>query len=189
MLRLMVMRKAILAALLLAMAGCSASPSGPASLTAAAAVSVGGPSAQQLAHGRWLKMPSAPIRLCYRLSVWDGHDLVVVEPGWPRCRAAAAAYNPRTNSWAAIATPPKLLARSRLVGPQPVAAWGDGRLVLVSPVTGVAVTWSPATGRWHQIATVPSPGAVSVGWTGSKFLVITAQMIAVNSRTARAFFL
>ena len=158
-------------------------------MTVATAVSVGGPSAAQLAHGRWLKMPTAPIRLCYPLSVWDGHDLVVVEPGWPHCRAAAATYNPRTNSWAAIAAPPKLLARSRLFGPQPVAAWGDGRLVLVSPVTGVTVTWRPATGRWRQIGTLPSRGAVSASWTGSKFLVITAKMIAVNNGTARAFSL
>jgi hypothetical protein len=185
----MVMRKAILATSLLAMAGCSASPSGPASLTAAVAVSVGGPSAQQLARGRWLTMPAAPIRLCDPLSVWDGHDLVVVEPGWPHCRAAAATYNPRTNSWAAIAEPPKLWARSRLFGPQPVAAWGDGRLVMVSPVTGVTVAWSPATGRWQQIRTLPSRGAVSASWTGSKFLVITARMIAVNKGTARAFAL
>jgi hypothetical protein len=56
--------------------------------------------------------------------------------------------------------------------------------VLVSPVTGVTVTWSPATGQWHQIATLPAPGAVSLCWTGSKFLVIT-----ISKAATRAFAL
>src|SRR5487761_1544774 len=53
----LVMRKTILAALLLTVAGCSSPPAPPGR-------SVGGPSAQQLAHGRWLRMTPAPIRLC-----------------------------------------------------------------------------------------------------------------------------
>lgn len=56
--------------------------------------------------------------------------------------------------------------------------------MLVSPVTGVTVTWSPATGQWHQIATLPSPGAASLGWTGRKFLVIT-----IGKAATRAFAL
>ncbi len=56
--------------------------------------------------------------------------------------------------------------------------------MLVSPVTGVTVMWSPATGQWHQIATLPSPGAASLGWTASKFLVIT-----ISKAATRAFAL
>ncbi len=41
----------------------------------------GGPSAEQLAHGKWVSMPAALFRLCDPFSVWDGHSLVVVEPG------------------------------------------------------------------------------------------------------------
>lgn len=119
--------------------------------------------------------------------MWDGRDLVVVEPGWPHCRPAAATYSPRTNSWAVIAAPPKLWAPSRLFGAAPVAAWGGGRLMLVSPGTGVTVTWNPATGRWQQIGTLPSRGAVSASWTGSKFLVTTVKMLGVNKGAARAF--
>jgi hypothetical protein len=95
----MVVRKAILAAVMLTVAGCSSPP---------AVSAVAGPSAQQLAHGRWLKIPAAPVRLCDPLSVWDGRNLVTVEPGWPHCRPGAAAYNPRTNSWATLAAPPRL---------------------------------------------------------------------------------
>jgi hypothetical protein len=172
----MVMRKAILAALLLTMAGCSSSPG-------VTAVPVGGPSAQQLARGRWLRMPPAPVRLCDPRAAWDARDLVVVEPGFPPCPAGAAAYDPRANSWVKIAAPP------RLIGQRPVAAWGGGRLVLVSPDTGATVTWRPATGRWQQIAPVPSRGAVAVAWTGGKFLVITANMISANKGTGRVFAL
>ncbi len=128
-------------------------------------------------------MPAAPIRLCGPHAVWDGRDLVVVEPGFPLCPPAAATYNPRTNSWTAIAAPP------RLIGQVPVAAWRGGRLVLVSPDTGATVTWSPAAGRWHQIARLPSRGAVAVSWTGRTILVITANMISANKGTAQAFIL
>lgn len=173
-LRLMIVRKAILAALLLTVAGCSSPP-------AAAGRPVEGPSAEQLAHGRWLRMPPAPIRLCDPRAVWDGRDLVVVEPGFPPCPAGAAAYDPKANSWVKIGAPP------RLIGLQPVTAWGGGRLVLVSPDTGAAVTWSPADGRWRQIPPVPSQGAVSATWTGRTFLVVTASMISANKGTAGAF--
>jgi hypothetical protein len=123
-------------------------------------------------------MPAAPIRLCDPRPVWDGHDLVVVQAGFPPCPPGAAAYDPRANRWTGLAAPP------RLIGQAPVAAWGGGRLVLVSPATGVTVTWSPATGQWHQIATLPSPGAASLGWTGSTFLAIT-----ISKAVTRAFAL
>lgn len=174
----LVMRKTILAALLLTVAGCSSPPAPPGR-------SVGGPSAQQLAHGRWLRMPPAPIRLCDPRAVWDGRALVVVEPGFRPCPAGAAAYDPRANSWAKIAAPP------RRIGQPPVTAWGGGRLMLVWPDTGATVTWSAATGQWHRIASVPVPyrGVVSAAWTGSKFLVITASVIKASTPAARAFTL
>lgn len=190
--RLRVMRKAILAALLLMVAGCSSSPradttsrpvgdpSVPAAITARP---VEGPSAHQLADGRWLRIPSEPIRLCDPRAVWDGRDLVVIEPAFPPCPWGAAAYDPRANSWAKIATPP------RLIGINPATAWGGGRLMLVSQRTGAAVTWNPVNGRWHQIAPVPSPNVVSAVWTGSKFLVITASLISSHKGSAHAFAL
>jgi hypothetical protein len=180
----MVVRKTVLAVLLITLAGCSASPSRGVGPWA-------GPSAQQLAHGHWIQIPAAPIALCDPLPVWDGRDLVVVEAGLSWCPRAAAAYNPRANRWTTIAAPPRVISAipSRKFSQEPVAAWGGGQLMLVSPVTGVTVTWSPATGQWHRTAAVPSAGTVSVGWTGSRFLVITARMIAVNTGVAQAFAL
>jgi hypothetical protein len=142
---------------------------------------VTGPSAQQLAHGRWLRIPRAPIGLCDSLAVWDGRALVVIGPAFPPCSSGAAAYDPRTNSWAKIASPPKL------IGLNPLAAWGGGSLMVVSRRTGAAVTWSPATGRWRQIQSVPSPNVVSVAWAGSEFLVITAGLTSSSTGSAHAY--
>jgi hypothetical protein len=183
MLRLMVMRKIFLAVLLLAVAGCA--PSLPGSAGLVRRESAGGPSARQLAGGRWTRIPLAPVRLCDALALWDGRDLVVVEHGFRPCRPAAAAYDPRANTWRALAAPPGFIGR----GQGPVAAWGGGRLLLVMPVTGAAVTWSAATGRWHRIASVPAPGAVSVSWTGSRFLVITLTRISASQGAAGTFAL
>jgi hypothetical protein len=190
------MRKAILAALLLMVGGCSFPPAmttaRPAEGTSAqlppppAATSdrpVEGPSAQQLADGRWLRIPSAPIRLCDPQAVWDGRDLVVIEPAFPPCPPGAAAYDPRANSWAKIATPP------RFIGVNPATAWGGGRLMLISERTGAAATWDPVTARWQQLAPVPSPGVVSAVWTGDKFLVITASAISSSKGSAHVFAL
>jgi len=185
MLRLMVMRLMAAAAVLLAVAVCS-SPSHWSSRPAGPAA---GPSARQLARGRWLPMPAAPIRLCDPLAAWDGRDLVVVEPGFPPCPAAAAAYDPAANRWALIASPPRLWAGSGLFGGEPAAAWEGGRLVLVSPATGVTLTWRPGADRWDRAGTLPSPGVVSVTRAGRRFVAITVRRLGVNAGTAKAFAL
>jgi hypothetical protein len=125
-------------------------------------------------------MPAAPFRLCDPVSVWDGQGLVVTEPGvrangW--CPARAAAYDPQTNSWTAIAAPPGT------IGPQ-VGAWGGGRLVLIAARNGKTVSWTAAAGRWRQLPRVPSGGIPSITWTGRGFLVIM-----IRGRHARAFML
>jgi hypothetical protein len=141
----------------------------------------GGPSAKQLAHGRWVRMPAAPMMLCDPVSVWDGRDLVVVEPGvnmyfgW--CPARAATYDPQTNSWTAIAAPPDVIGEQ-------VGAWGGGRLVLVTPRNGKTVSWSAADGQWRQLPRVPKGGLPSITWTGRGFLVFM-----IRGRHARAFML
>jgi hypothetical protein len=140
----------------------------------------GGGSATQLAHGRWLAMPTAPLRLCDPVSVWDGQDLLVAEPGvrvngW--CPARAATYNPRENSWRLISAPPDTIGHQ-------VGAFGGGRLVLVATRNGKAVSWNVADGRWQRLPRVPDGGIPSVTWTGRAFLVIMAR-----GRHTRAFIL
>ena len=160
-----------------ALAGASIGSAAPVTSTVRPAK---GPSAEQLAHGHWVAMPAAPFRLCDPVSAWDGHALVVVEPGvrasgW--CPARAAAYDPRKNSWRSISAPPDV------VGHQ-VGAWGDGRLVLVSARNGKAVAWSPGDGQWRQLPPAPSGGIPSITWTGRGFLVIM-----IRGRQARSFLL
>ena len=142
-----------------------------------------GPSAQQLAHGHWIRIPPVPIGLCDSLARWDGHALVVIEPAFRPCSSGAAAYDPKTNRWAKSAAPPKL------IGLNPLAAWGGGRLIVVSRRTGATVTWSPAIRHWHQIRSVPSANVVSAVWTGRKFLVITASLITSGRKSAHAYAL
>jgi hypothetical protein len=141
---------------------------------------IGGPTAGQLAHGSWVAMPAAPLRLCDPVSAWNGRDLVVVEPGvrangW--CPARAAAYNPLQNAWISIAAPHDAIGHQ-------VGAWGGGRLVLVAERNGTTISWSPGNGRWNQLPRVPSGGIPSITWTGRGFLVIM-----LRGRHARAFML
>jgi hypothetical protein len=139
-----------------------------------------GPSAGQLAHDSWVTMPAAPFRLCDPVSVWDGQELLVVEPGvrvngW--CPARAAAYDPRSNSWRPFGDPPGT------IGSQ-VGAWGGGRLVLVTTRNGKTIALNPASSRWQRLPPVPAGGIPSITWTGRSFLVIMAR-----GRHARAFTL
>jgi hypothetical protein len=160
-----------------ALAGVFTKPAAPVTGTVRL---TGGPSAGELAHGRWVTIPAAPFRLCDPVSAWNGRDLVVVEPGvrvngW--CPARAATYDPRKNSWTSIAAPPDT------IGDQ-VGAWGGRRLVLIAARNGKAVSWSAADSRWHQLPRVPDGGIPSITWTGRGFLVIM-----VRGRHARAFIL
>ncbi len=166
------MRRWTIPVVLLAVAGCTSSPG--TTVPAATAKAVGGPSARRLARGHWSRMPVVPIRLCNPQAIWDGRDLVLIEPGYPPCRPAAAAYDPKTNTWTVIAAPP------RAVGAVPLGAFGGGRLVLVSPITGATYIWNAATGLWRRVDSLPLKDAASVSWTGSYFLVITTRRTGVN---------
>jgi hypothetical protein len=136
-----------------------------------------GPSAGRLAAGRWIEMPKPPVRFCNPTAVWDGTDLVVLETKFNSCKPVAATYDPRANTWAKVTAPPDAL------GLEPVAAWGGGRLVLVSTTTGLTEAWRPATDTWQRIQTLPTTGANSLTWTGSAMLAITTH----RTRTSHAY--
>jgi hypothetical protein len=178
----------MLAWLLLAAAGCTAVPPGPGPAATGPGNAIvgrvqvaGGPSAWQIAHGRWVRIPPGPIKACDAAPVWDGRDLVMVEPGFPPCGPAAALYDPVTNRWTRIAAPPKV------VGPAPVIAWGGGQLLLVAWRTGAAAAWISATGRWRSLPPLPARDVVSANWTGREFLVFTARRLAANKGIAQVF--
>jgi hypothetical protein len=168
------------------LAGCTAAPAGGTGGGFALSGDVRtlpGPTAWQLAHGSWLRIPDVPIRLCDGHPVWDGSDLILIEPGFAPCHPAAASYDPADNSWRVIAAPPKA------AGQVPVVAWGGGRILMVSPDTGAAVAWDKASGRWQVLTPLPAVHAISVTWTGRAFLVVTLRQLAVNRGVAEAFAL
>ncbi len=160
-------------------AGAALAGRAPAARTSApvTAQPLGGPSAQRLAHGHWVSVPAAPVELCNPMAVWDGSALVVFEGPFNKCAPVAAAYDPRSNTWATLAPPPST------VGVEPAAAWGGGRLVLISNKTGAAFAWTPRSDHWQPIADLPATGVSSLTWTGSTFVAITAN----QTTTAHAY--
>lgn len=140
-------------------------PGLPAATVRATAQPAQGPSAGQLAHGRWVRMPPAPLKMCGDLSVWDGRDLVVIQEPSGGCPLGAAEYDPRANRWTTITAPPLLKHQWG------VAAAGGGQVLLVVN-SGATYSWRPATGRWQPLGTLPAGrNHFSVTWTGTTFLV------------------
>lgn len=163
------MRKFLIAVVPLALVACTPSAGTAQILRLGASASVSqGPSAAQLADGRWVKMAAPPIRLCQPEALWDGRALIVIESGLAPCHPAAAAYDPTANRWVTIAAPPAG------VGLNPLAAQGAGRLVLMSLRTGFSAAWSQAARRWLRLPRLPAVKAISMTWTGRVFLVIAS---------------
>lgn len=156
---------AAVAAISLVVATLGGAPGRPLATVTATAKPAAGPSADQLAHGRWVRMPPAPLKMCGNLAVWDGRGLVVVQEPADACPLGAAEYDPRTNRWTTIPAPPMLKHQSA------VAASGGGRVVIVLN-TGATYAWRPAAGRWQQLGSLPAgENRFSVAWTGRTFLV------------------
>ncbi|MHB1594112.1 MAG: hypothetical protein ACYCO9_17170 [Streptosporangiaceae bacterium] len=115
-------------------------------------------------------MAVPPIQACEpATAIWDGSALLVIESGGTPCHPGAAAYYPTANQWVRMPTPP------RATGQYPLAAWGAGRLVLVSQRTGFAAAWSPSARRWVGLPRVPATTVISLTWTGGQFLAITSR--------------
>ena len=145
------------------------SPAGHPSVTVrVSAEPVAGPSADQLARGRWVRMPPAPIQMCGPLAFWDGRGLVAIQEPASPCPLRAAEYNPRVNRWTRITAPPIFKHEWA------VAASGGGRAVLVVN-TGATYSWQQASGRWQPHGKLPAgSNRFSITWTGSTFLVTSS---------------
>jgi hypothetical protein len=108
------------------------------------------PTARQLAAGRWQPIPSAPVKSCDQTVSWDGTDLVVVDTQFGRgCAAQAAAYDPVTNAWTTITSPPPSAGRN------PISAWDGSRLILVSSATSQTFAWHPGGDTWQPLTPLP----------------------------------
>lgn len=127
--------------------------------------------AMDLDSGAVTAIPPAPIRRSGGTQgAWTGTELVVWSAHAPGCGACdgltpqAAAWNPRTKTWRAIAAPP-LVA----VTDTQAAVW-TGALVVTVTSGGAAAAYDPAADRWITIATVQAraSGRASLVWTGSE---------------------
>lgn len=108
-----------------------------------------GPTAEQIAHGTWVTIPAAPIKICEgNVRVWDGHELVVVDGGTGVCRSAAA-FDPKTLTWQRLLPPP-----TDLHGTVEAVRIGD-RVIVHAREDGAVAALDTATHRWSSLPSLP----------------------------------
>jgi N-acetylneuraminic acid mutarotase len=139
----------------------------------------GGGSAYNPAANAWRTLARSPLAPSQSpLGAWTGRELVLVVNGYtPEDKpysarlARAAAYDPATDTWQRLASPPP--AALRYGG---TAAW-DGRELLVignrSAGSHAALAYNPATNSWRRLARPPAGLTPSEAfWTGRSLLVL-----------------
>ena len=145
-------------------------------------------SAYDPATNSWRKLAPSPLAPSqHPLAAWTGRRLIVVVSGidpdgrpYPADRARAAAYDPRTDTWRRLPSPPP--------GAGGTAAW-DGRELLVAGASRAAFAFDPAAERWRRLAPAPSAGpATSALWTGTRLVLLDGPRgpaLAYDPRTDR----
>ena len=137
-----------------------------------------GGSAYNAQTGSWRTLARSPLVPSQQpIGAWTGRELLLVVSGIqavdgkpaPASEARAAAYDPATDTWRRIATPPLTGLRSGHA-----AVWdGHELIVLGAGANGrSALAYKPATNRWRLLAR--SPYAFSNAqafWTGRQLLV------------------
>jgi len=123
--------------------------------------------------GAWRVLPRAPIvRIDQNpVSVWTGKQVIVfgrvsVEFGTPEGGRTyvAAAYDPASNAWHRLPSPPKSVD-----GVYGYAAVWTGKEMLVWG-QGIGAAFDPATDRWRLLPDSPMDGAGLVVWTGREMI-------------------
>lgn len=133
--------------------------------------------AVDVATGAVRPIPPAPIDpRSGATGVWTGSELIVCcgvgeQDGFDADTRSAAAWDPATGGWRALARPPAGVARSF-----PAAVWTGEVMVVMATGPAVAV-YDPAVDRWTEVAAPPAidrhPQAV---WTGSEVVLWDARM-------------
>jgi hypothetical protein len=130
-------------------------------------------SAYDPATNSWRKLARSPLAPAqHALGAWTGRRLILVVSGvdpdsgrpYPPSFARAASYDPRTDSWRRLPSPPR--------GAGGVAVW-DGHELLVAGATRTAFAFDPAKARWRRLAPAPlSRPASSALWTGTRLVLL-----------------
>ena len=144
----------------------------PAVLLAAAAAAlavVASSAAGEMLAGPWRHVPPAPFALQAGVtSVWTGHDVVVTgltarvgQAGFVNATENAAAYNPSSNTWRALAKAPATPSYCRRD-----AVWTGSQML----VWGCrATTYDPSVNRWRRLPDAPTGHGFAV-WTGRELI-------------------
>lgn len=112
-----------------------------------------GGAAYDPAADAWRLIPNAPIPgRASPLMAWTGQEIIVFGGRIGEAtRLDGAAWNPTTNRW-------RKIAESPLTGAEPVGAWLDGRLLIVTSTAAAA--YDPAADRWTALP----PAPIRPGW-------------------------
>jgi hypothetical protein len=130
-------------------------------------------SAYDPATNSWRKLARSPLAPAqHPLGAWTGHRLILVVSGvdpdsgrpYPASFARAASYDPRTDTWRRLPSPPR--------GAGGTAVW-DGHELLVAGASNAAFAFDPAKERWRRLAPAPSarPASSSL-WTGTRLVLL-----------------
>ena len=134
---------------------------------------------------RWRKLARSPLAPSQQpLGAWTGRELIIMVSGmrpttttpFPASFARAAAYDPTSDKWRRIASPPEIRQGATVV-------W-DGREVLVvggaavarggkpPPLARTGFAYNPATNRWRKLPPMDS-GRMNFAavWTGRHLFV------------------
>jgi N-acetylneuraminic acid mutarotase len=129
-------------------------------------------SAYDPATDTWRRLTRSPLAPSQQpIGAWTGHELVLFVAGinavedkpYPTSLARAAAYDPATDTWRRIASPPLPI--------EGTAVW-NGSEILVTGRGRTALAYDPATNRWHRLTSLPAARIVETTvWTGSRLLL------------------
>jgi hypothetical protein len=122
--------------------------------------------------GAWRRMARAPFGAVGAPGGWTGSELIVVDPQQKR---RAAAYDPATDTWRAIARPPWK------VGTYSPAYWTGSELVFVerrgADGRGLAV-YDPAADSWRTTAPAPMGSIDGSVWADGVIVVASGGDLA-----------
>jgi N-acetylneuraminic acid mutarotase len=124
----------------------------------------------------WRKVAPAPAPIGDAVGAWTGHEAIILTG--EGASVTASAYDPATNSWRTLPSPPITNAASAIAH----AVWTGTELLVISTSGGDdghdlanhAAIYDPQTNRWRPIAVPaePFPNFGDAVWTGDRLAVV-----------------
>jgi hypothetical protein len=147
-------------------------------------VPVGSSVVERLAHGTWKELDPGPAEVLTNLSsVWTGKELLAFGYRVGATTGEGAAYNPRTERWTRVATPPPWVTQNSVVvwAGDEMLVWGgtDPHQGSVVPRSD-GIAYEPRTDAWRSVAPAPFPpdDDTITTWTGRELFVTNGRRAA-----------